>query len=127
MLDALPKGFVPDDLDLDEVNIEEALSVVSENLGETLGSLGGGEGGIDISQLGSLAGQFGGAGGIDLSQLGSLAGQFGSESSDGPGFDFSQLGGLGSFGSLGSLGSQLAGATGYNLKGKRIKLRFNSW
>ena len=109
LLDALPKGFVPDDLDLDEVNIEEALSAVSENLGEALGSLGGGEGGIDISQLGSLAGQFG------------------SESSDGAGIDFSQLGGLGSFGSLGSLGSQLAGATGYNLKGKRINLRVSSW
>ena len=125
LLDALPQGFVPDNLDLDEVNIEEALSAVSENLAATLGSLGGGEGGVDISQLGSFAGQFGGAGGIDFSQLGSLAGQLGSDSSDGSGFDFSQFGGLGS---LGSLGSQLAGATGYNLRGMMNNdKRFNSW
>ena len=71
VIDALPEGILPADFDLEEVNIEEALSAVSE----TLGSLG--DSGIDISQLGDLA-----------SQLGGVLGN-----SDGSGFDFSQFGG----------------------------------
>ena len=68
VIDALPEGILPADFDLEEVNIEEALSAVSETLGDS---------GIDISQLGDLA-----------SQLGGVLGN-----SDGSGFDFSQFGG----------------------------------
>ena len=92
VIDALPEGILPDDLDLEDGDIEETLSAVNE----ALGNLGGSDG-IDISQLGGLASQFGDLG----SQLGGILGN-----SDGSGFDFSKLGGFG----------QLGGAAGY--KGK---------
>ena len=113
VLDSLPEGTLPADFDLnlEDGNIEEALSAVTEALGGL-----GESGGIDVSQLGDLAsqlggvlGNLGGSGGIDVSQLGDLASQLGN--SDGSGFDFSQFGGFG----------QSGATAGYKGKCKRIE------